>query len=186
LVRQMANGKAERLKAMRVGEIMIPLEQYPHVCDTCTLGEAITRMETSQLEVGGRRSLPRLLLVFDSDEQLVGLVRRRDVLRGLEPRFLQERPPEYQRRLFEVEVDPNLLELSSDHLIAGMKERAERPVRSVMVSDVVTIDYDDHIMKAIFEIVTHDITALPVVKDGRVVGVVRTVEVFHEVAKLVL
>jgi len=169
-----------------VRDIMIPLEQYPHICDTCTLAEAITEMEKAQLEVAGRKSLPRLLLVFDRDDHLVGLVRRRDLLRGLEPKFLREKPLDYRRRLFEVEVDPNLLELSYDHLIAGMKERAQRTVRSVMISDVVTIDGNDHLVKAIHEIVTHDITALPVLKDGRVVGVVRTVELFHEVAKLVI
>jgi CBS domain-containing protein len=182
----MTKDQAERLKTLRAGEIMIPLEQYPHVCDTCTLREAIAEMEKAQLEVNGRRSLPRLLLVFDQDKQLVGLVRRRDLLRGLEPRFLRGEHADYPRRLFEVDIDPNLLELSSDSLVEGMRGRSEHTVRDVMVADIVTIDYDDHVMKAIHEIVSRNITALPVLREGRVVGIVRTVELFHEVAKLVV
>jgi len=143
-------------------------------------------MERAQLEFRGRRSLPRLLLVFDQNNELVGLVRRRDLLRGLEPKFMRAKPLDYRKRMFDVELDSNLLEMASEKIVDGMKDRSRRSVRSIMITDVVTIDYNDHLLKAIYEMVTHDITSLPVVKDNRVVGVVRTVEVFHEVAKLVL
>ena len=76
------------MEAKRAGEIMIPLDKYPHVSRTSTIRETIAIMETSQLESGGRKSLPRTVLVFDEAGQLVGTVRRRDILRGLEPGFL--------------------------------------------------------------------------------------------------
>jgi len=49
-----------------------------------------------------------------------------------------------------------------------------------------TIDHADHLMHAVSAFVEHDISLLPVLKDDRVVGVVRTVGVFNELAKLVL
>jgi len=45
-------------------------------------------MEEAEIEVEGRYSLPRVILVTDQKGQLVGHVRRRDILRGLEPSFL--------------------------------------------------------------------------------------------------
>ena len=51
---------------------------------------------------------------------------------------------------------------------------------------VATINHDDHLMKAVSEFVQYDLALLPVLKDDKVVGVVRTVGVFEELAKLVL
>ena len=174
------------MRTTRVGEIMIPLDEYPHIPDQYTLAQAMMEMDRAKIVAGGRRSLPRLLLVFDKNNQMAGIVRRRDLLRGLEPEFLRSKPRDEHGRVIRVEVDPNLLELTSDRIIEGMQQRARESVRSVMIKNVITIDYNDHIMKAIDMIVKRDITSLPVLKDNEVVGVVRTVELFHEVSKLVL
>jgi hypothetical protein len=37
-------------------------------------------------------------------------------------------------------------------------------------------------MKAIYEMVSQDLSLIPVVEGGRLVGVVRSVELFHEMA----
>jgi CBS domain-containing protein len=179
-------GDGENMSLKRVGEIMIPLDEYPHILDQSSLAEAIKLLASAELNVGGRRSLPRFLLVFDRNSQLVGILRRRDLLRGLEPRFLSKTAGGPGERLFDVDVDPNLLEFSLGHIVDGMRRRAHLSVRDVMIKDVITIDYDDHLMKAIFEIVHHDVTCLPVIRNGEVVGVVRTVELFRAVANLVI
>ena len=176
----------ERVKAKRVEEVMIPLHEYPQIRDSATLVESMEEMEMAQVRVSGLRSLPRLMLVMDGKDRLVGIVRRRDILRGLEPKFLRNKPMDLRKRLFDVEVDPNLLELSADLVIEGIRKRASRTVRSVMITNVVTIDHNDHFMKAIYEMVTHDVTSLPVLKDQRVIGIVRTVELFNEIAELVV
>jgi predicted transcriptional regulator len=41
-------------------------------------------------------------------------------------------------------------------------------------------------MKVISKMVGHNISMLPVLKEDRVVGVIRSVEVFHEIANLIL
>lgn len=165
---------------------MIPLEQYPHVPYWFTLRQVVAELEKSEFEIDGRRSLPRVVLVFDEKYQLMGVVRRRDIMRGLEPEFLSAKPLHYRKKLFDVKVDPNLSELSFDKLISGMRERAERPISDVMLPILATVEYDDHLMKVMYEMVANDVTVLPVLKDGRIVGAVRSVEVFHEVAELLL
>jgi CBS domain containing-hemolysin-like protein len=167
-----------------VGEIMVPLEQYPCVRDNTTLREAVEAIESAQIEVRQRKSLPRGLFVYDEIGVFVGFARRRDIMRGLEPKSLVSRPLEYRKKLFDVAVDPNLTELSWDHFVKGIREQGERPIREVMRPIEAILAADDHVMKAVYEMVALDVSPIPVLKDGQVVGVVRTVDVFHELALL--
>jgi predicted transcriptional regulator len=47
-----------------------------------------------------------------------------------------------------------------------------------------TLNHDDHLMKIIYMIDLTGLSLLPVVKDSEVIGVVRTVEVLSEIAKM--
>ena len=168
----------------RVGEVMVPLDKYPAIRDNTTLREAVAVIESAQLEVDLRKSLPRALLVYDKIDVFVGYVRRRDIMRGLEPPSLVSRPLEYRKKLFDVAIDPNLSELSWDHVVRGIREQGERPVSDVMRPIEATIDTNDHIIKAVYEMVSLDLNLIPVLEDGHVVGVVRSVDAFHELALL--
>lgn len=170
----------------RVGEIMIPLADYPHLPVWSTVIEAIQMMHEAKLEVQSRKSLPRIVLLFDLDGSIAGTVRRRDLMRALEPSFLVSQPLDYQRKLFDVEVDPNLSELSFDRVVKGIREQSHRPVTDVMRPIERTINYDDHVMTAVNVMVTYSLSILPVTRGKKVVGVVRTVDVFHELAEVVL
>ena len=169
------------MKLKTAGELMIPLDKYPHLPYWFTLRQAMAEMEQSEFDVDGRKSLPRVVLVFDERYQLLGIVRRRDILRGLEPSFLSQPADGFSDLL-----DQNLVGLSFDKLAEGIRDRAERLVREVMMPIRATADHDDHVMKLIYMMVANDLHLLPVLRDGSVAGVVRTVDVFHEVAKLVL
>ena len=177
---------SSRIETIRVGEIMIPLNEYPSVRPDATLREAVELLEHAELEVAGRKSRPRMLLVIDETGRLGGSVRRRDLMRGLEPSFLVTEPLYYRKKLFDVKIDPNLSELSYDHIVKGIKEQSSRPVTDVMRPIQVAIEHDEHVIKAVYEMVSYGITLLPVLKDNRVVGVVRSVELFHEMAHIVL
>jgi len=174
------------MENVRARDVIIPIDEYPHIPYWFTLRQAMVEMEGSELERNGRKSLPRVVLVFDEKYQLLGTIRRRDILRGLEPEFLSQKPLSYRRKLFDVKVDPNLSELSFDKILVGIRERAERPVSDIMIPIEATVDYEDHIFKVIYEMNLHNLSLLPVVKDNKVVGIVRTVDIFHEIAKSVL
>ena len=176
----------------RVREMMIPLEKYPWVRIDDTLGHAVRVIEAAHLEVGRRASLPRVLLVFDHDDDLVGIVRRRDIMRGLEPSFLVNQPLEYRVKLFEVASDPHLSELSSElskevaleRVVRGLRDQANRPVGDVLRPIPTSLGPDDQVMKAVYEMVSLNQSLIPVVEKDRVIGVVRSVDVFHELALL--
>jgi len=168
-----------------VEDIMVPLAEYPCLPETLTLRDAISEMAI-QIMRKGKLSLPRVALVFDEGfSDLLGLLRRRDIMRGLEPRFLVGGSLEYSRKLFEVEIDPHLSELSHDKTVARIRKRADRLVREFMIPIKATINHDDHIMKAMNEMVDQNTSLLPVLKDDRVVGVVRSVDVLSEIALLI-
>ena len=176
----------ERMETRSIGDIMIPLEDYPHLPVWSTLREAIQIMHGAEIKHRGRVSLPRTVLLFDLDGSIAGTVRRRDLMRGLEPEFLVSEPLEYRKKLFDVDVDPNLSEMSYDKMIKGIREQADRPVTDILRPIETTINVQDHLMKAIYELVGRGLTVLPVLDRGKVVGVIRTVDVFHELAEIVL
>jgi predicted transcriptional regulator len=172
------------METKTAGDIMIPIEKYPQISYNATLREAVEEIEQASLEVHGRRSLPRALLVMDDNLQLIGMVRRRDILRGLEPKFLQAIPMHHPKKLFDIEVDPELAELAADKGEQTILERAERKVSQVMQPITATVNYYDHLGAIISIMITRDLSLLPVLKDKKVVGVVRSVGVFYEVANL--
>jgi CBS-domain-containing membrane protein len=174
------------MENVRVADIMIPLDNYPHLPYWFTLRQAMVEIQNFQLEVAGKKSLPRLVLVFDEAYQLLGTARRRDIMRGLEPPFLLSKTRKYRMKLFDIDVDPNLSELSYDKMVESIRKQAERPISDVMQPIKATIGLDDHLLRAVATFVEHDISVIPVLQDQKVVGVVRTVGVFNELAKLVV
>ncbi len=165
-------------------DILIPTDRYPSVRDTTPVREAVHVIASAQLEVKLRKSLPRCLLVFDGIGVLVGYVRRRDLMQGLEPRFLVSRPLEYRDKPFDIAIDPNLAELSFDRMVHGIRNQSTRPVSDVMRPIEAILQADDHVMKAVATMVSMDLSLIPVVDSKELVGVVRSVDVFNELAKL--
>jgi hypothetical protein len=73
------------MKIKQVKEIMVPMETYPHIPYWFTLRQAMAEMEPSVFDSNANRSLSRMsLLVFNEKYELLGMVRRRDFMRGLD------------------------------------------------------------------------------------------------------
>ena len=176
----------ERLK--KAGELMIPLEKYPHVPYWFSLRQVVAIIEKTKLnpDMTGGPSLARFVLVFDEAYKLLGITRRRDILRGLEPHFLSGAPVLAQKKGSEERADPSPPPISFDQLLEGLCRQAERPVSEVMLPIQATIDHEDHVMKVVHQMVENNLSMLPVLKENMVVGVIRSVEVFHEVANFIL
>lgn len=179
----------QAFKTVRASEVMIPIQRYPFATPECTLRDAIALFRDPLFDIrsrSGRLSLPRVLLVIEGGRDLVGMVRRRDILSGLEPGFLRSEPQDSRLRLFSVPGDPELAELSLGGLEAAMKRRADRPVRQIMQPIGPMADAGDHLFKIITEMVDSNVSLIPVLQNGVVVGVVRSVDVLYEVSKFIL
>ncbi len=159
-------------------DIMVPLDNYPHARDTQTLRDAVKLLETVQIHFGEATSMPRILLVFDENDHLLGMARRRDILRGLEPEYHQELDTLHPEAHFKTEIDPNLSNLvdyDEDHL----KSKLEKPLSEVVRELPGQVSADDSLMKIAREMVGKDTHIVAVMDDGHVVGVARSLEVLH-------
>jgi CBS domain-containing protein len=160
-----------------VRDLMIPLEDYPHIPYWFTLRQAMAIVREAALKFEGSFE-PRAVLVFDEKYQLMGMLTLRDIIKGLEPRFLKETSL--------VKMDPSLAILMGDLLGPKMKEQSHRPVSEVMSPILVTAEARAPIGKALYLMVKENVGLMPVIQDDKVAGIIRLSDLFNEVAAVVL
>lgn len=160
-------------------DIMVPLDEYPHLPYWFTLRQAMVEMERTVIDIEGRKSSPRAVLVFDEAYRLLGLVRRRNILFGLESSCLD---------LSAITVPSNNSDIDSvpQQLVSNIRAQASRQIGDVMIPIQHTVAHDDHFVKVMEIMVSNNLTLLPVMSNGSVAGVIRTVDIFHEVSELLL
>lgn len=65
-------------------------------------------------------------------------------------------------------------------------EHSERRIVEIMLPIGATIDYDEHIFSAVDCISECKISLIPVVREGKVVGVLRSVDIFNTISNALL
>ncbi len=162
-------------------ELLVPLNDYPHARESQTLAEAVAMLETRQIQFDGRISMPRVLLVLGEDNQLLGSLRRRDILRGIEPEFHEELDTTHPEAHFKAEIDPNLTELIPADDAESLAQKLSRPIGELAIEMRARVDINDSLMKIVRELVGNDTHIAAVLEDGHVVGVVRSLDVLRAV-----
>lgn len=160
-----------------VRDLMIPLEDYPHIPYWFTLRQAMAIIREATIKFEGAFE-PRAVLVFDEKYQLMGMLTLRDIITGLEPRFLQETSF--------VKMDPSLAILMGDLFGPKMRKASQRPVSEVMSPIQATVSGDSPIVKALYLMIKENVGLIPVIQDDKVAGMVRLSDLFAEIATVVL
>jgi CBS domain-containing protein len=158
-------------------ELMIPLEDYPHIPYWFTLRQAMAIVREATVKFGGSFE-PRAVLVFDEKYQLMGILTLRDIIIGLEPKFLQETSL--------IKMDPSLTVFLGDFFGPTMKEQSQRAVSEVMSPLKVTVNAEDPIAKPLYLMIKENVGLIPVMQKGKVVGMLRLSDLFGEISKMVL
>ena len=161
----------------KVQDLMIPLEDYPHIPYWFTLRQAMAIVREAAIRFEGAFE-PRAVLVFDEKYQLMGMLTLRDIVKGLEPKFMKESAL--------VKGDPSLAVLMGDLFGPGMKEAAQKPVSEVISPIKITVQGSDPIAKAIFLMIKEGVGVMPVIQDSKVAGMIRLSDLFKEISGLVL
>ena len=161
----------------KVKDLMIPLEDYPHIPYWFTLRQAMAIVREAAVKFEGSFE-PRAVLVFDEKYQLMGILTLRDIIRGLEPRFMHETTL--------VKMDPNLAVLVGDLFGPGLREASQKPVSEVMSPIKITVQGSDPIAKAIFLMIKEGVGMMPVIQDSKVAGMIRLSDLFKEISDMVL
>lgn len=165
-------------------ELMVPLVSYPHVRDDASLYEALQRMSGALIKNHGETSLPRILLVFDAEEVLIGMLRRRDILRGLSPRWFFGPQEQHSEDFTDSDMDHNISEVLADKAVSRFHERARLPVTDYIQGISGVVDSDSSLIRLVNIMVKKGYHMLPVLEDEKVIGVVRSVEVMWAVNEL--
>ena len=162
----------------KVKDLMIPLEDYPHIPYWFTLHQAMAILREAAITFEGQFE-PLAVLVFDEKYRLMGILSLRDIIKGLEPRFLYEK-----NTLAEAEADlPGSLR---DLFGPELQKASQRPVSDFMKPNEASIDADDSIAKALFLMIKEKVSRLPVLQDNKLAGMIRLSDLFQEISDLVL
>ena len=165
----------------KVGDLMIPLKDYPHVPYWFTIRQAMAIVRETAIKFEGAFE-PRSLLVFDEKYHLLGILTLGDIIRGLTPKSLQGTTAKLRAA---IDLESAISSLEADISGPAVKEAAEIQVSEVMSPIKVSLDVDDSLAKALLLMLKEDIDRVPVMEEKRVVGMVRRSEVFQEIADFV-
>lgn len=164
----------------QIQDILVPLNQYPHIRDTATLSDAFVLLNDG--DICDKRY--RHLLVLNDQEQLVGLLGLRDILRGLFPDYLRSGTMGH----FEGTAPdfPALTIIWQETCATQCREAAKKPVREFMAAVPEAVKPDHPITRAAYLMVIRNTDVLPVVDNQQVIGVVRVLDVFNVASMAVL
>lgn len=165
-----------------VKEIMVDAFEYPHIPYWFTIKQAIGIIKKSLLS-SEKCHHPMAVLVFDEKYNLVGTLGLKDILRGLEPKFLKLTT----KAQVPAEDESGLSLLWDTMFDKESKEKAEKPVSEVMIPAKFFISPEDPLTKAAHLMVHNDLTLLPVLENKKkFVGLVRMIEIFDELSNAIL
>jgi len=158
----------------RVGDIMVPAEEYSRISSTCTFKQAVRVMYDSFYKTGNMSGTGhQSVLVYDEDNQLAGLITFRAIMEAVEPSFLK-------------------MSLTIPGFFEGIfsnkcTQEANRRITEIMIPiKEITIKKEDTLLKAIHLMLNNKLNSLPVVNHhNRVIGMVRNVEIFREIANTI-
>lgn len=138
-----------------------------------TIHEAVDKLaelDRKCLEQGTVGS--KTLIVQDDDGLFQGLLTMLDILNAIEPPFLRDAD--------------HLVGIGWDGLFEEIVHQAEnRAVKESMTDaeEIMAVGPEDRLIKVVELMVKHRLRRLPVLEEGKVIGVVRLYDIFHEVAR---
>ena len=165
-----------------VKDVMIGIFEYPHVPYWFSISQAIRIVKVSFLSTK-KYPDPMAILIFDEKYNLMGTLTLKDILRGLEPRFMKS-----TTKAQVPEEDEAGLSLIWDSLFdKESRVLAEKPVSEIMVPAKYFVEPTDPLTKAAYMMIHHDLVLLPVLENKKkFVGLVRMIEVFDEISNAII
>ncbi|MEW6530660.1 MAG: CBS domain-containing protein [Thermodesulfobacteriota bacterium] len=141
-----------------VSEVMIHRNEWPQFRASTSVKDAIKilRILTEDEKLTHGHSTP---LVLDDDYNLLGLIRLTDLLKSV-------------RHLCGPAGEP--CELGE----------AAKPVSELVIPFPATVSPDDSILKALDIMMDHGVSLVPVMKDGKLQGMIKLSDIFNTVAAL--
>lgn len=155
------------------------LADYPHVRDSATLRDVFATLKARYDSAEQFRSV----LVLDGRDHLVGVLGLRDLLHALLPEYLKHKPTHLEGAADDVD---SLAALWQEDCAEQCRKAAALAAGAHARPVTATLAAGEPLAKAVYLFATLDANILPVTEGGRVIGVLRIVDVLAEVARAVL
>ncbi len=170
-IRELVRGGKRPLREKGLEELMVPATLYRSIEMDGTVRDAVLALQ----EVQRREVMPgdtdrgrRTLVVFDKAGEFKGLIRAEDIVRLTVPSFLVESPySSYFTGMF----------------LAQAKVVGRLPLREVLKTPP-TLDVGAPIMEAAYWLVSRRLSHLPILKNGKLAGILRPEDLYKEIAVL--
>lgn len=171
----------------QVRDLMIPMAEYATVDEEATLYEAVTALEKAQMEFDSTRYRHRAVLILDKAGSVVGKLSQLDVLRALEPKYMEMEESGSAKRyglsktfiksLIETYQlwDSPLSDICRKACTIKIAKYMRKPTEGEYVEEEASLDV------AIHQLVIGQQQSLLVTRGGKIVGVLRLTDVFAAV-----
>ncbi|MFZ5564904.1 MAG: HPP family protein [Thermodesulfobacteriota bacterium] len=179
------------MEEKKVKDLMVPIAEYATVSEDATLKEALAALEKAQKKFDDDRYAHRAIIVLNKDHQVVGKVSQHDVLKALEPKYLELCQPGVESGITRYGFDRKIFadmctqySLWSQPMLQLVRDAAGRPVTTFMYKPQPGeyIGEDGSLSEAIHLLVVGRHQSLLVMKDKKIVGVLRLVDLFREIS----
>ena len=159
----------------KVKDLMIPLEDYDSISSDKSVRDAYELMAKT-----GHHAI----LVIGENNEPIGQLSHRDALMALVPKYTPSRRGD---SWLTPESFKNYPVFYYDGEFSGQcKAQLKKSVKEVMSLFSVSIDEDAPLAEAVHVMVTNNIGRMPVVSGGKFKGMIRLVEIFDEIKKVIL
>jgi CheY-like chemotaxis protein len=162
--------EAEMLRERTIAELMVSPDLYPKLYVDEPIAEAMEKMKAVFFPTeAGKIQLPRMrsALVYDRKESFTGLIRFQDLLKLVLPSFLEDSPhTSYFTGMF----------------LAQCKMISRKSVRHIM-TETASVNVNAPLLEAIHLMTQHHLVTLPVLQQGKLIGILRERDIILEIAK---
>jgi CBS domain-containing protein len=176
------------MKTKTIKEVMIPLSDYVIVSEEETFATAIKALKKAQKDTKPRHK-HRAVLVYDKDKHITGKMSLFDILKALEPKYRHFEHPEnvggigLSRFGFNNEFLNSLIDnfnLWDESLEELVKKASPLKIKDIMYTpcEGEYVNEDAPISEAVHQFILGCHQSLIVLKDDRVVGILRLADIF--------
>lgn len=179
-VRMAGNGNT---RERTVTEIMIPIDDYTCIQASSTVREGIERLKIAAENFISSglimESGHRAILVFD-EEELVGVLAMRNLIQAVRPGYLLNTKGSLPHS---VQYSPMFWD---GYFSARVRELEFKCVREIMNPRPPVVGHEASLMQVAHLLCEENRRRVAVEKEGRIIGVVREQELFHEISRQIL
>nr|WP_321467393.1 CBS domain-containing protein [uncultured Desulfobulbus sp.] len=162
-----------------IKELVIPLEQFPHLNSASSIHEAVGQLFSCTISGESNLLYDELLIINDQDEY-VGHLTMRSILICYFPSLFDGQ----QKEIFagKKEKFTDLAILLEDSFQSQCKLQGNLPVSQFISLPKKSLKADLHPLHAVEILMEENENSLPVVEDGALIGVIRLIDLFKTLA----